>query len=338
MVEKTEVVRIKCGQIFILSKDNFSLICEFCVQDFYTFEDFRVHLHEHFPQVPMNIKQEDSISYGSDYMSIPPEIEDDVKVNLTCLQNTTESQSIPVECVLLTENHGLSNINDNQVYQQAIKIEPGEENQVQSTSGIENKITTKKKVKKVVQSTIDPTKSKKKGYECSFCGKMCRDKRQCYDHENTHTGKRPYECHICTKSFASRSALYGHIRFHTDDRRQECPSCEKRFLNKTLLDNHTRENHLPDSDPRRYFPCQLCDRKLKSYAQMKRHGLTHRENTVMLICDYCQKTCKIKTDLIRHMLIHSGKKPYKCNYCQKTFAQSSNKNRHERKCENNSSK
>lgn len=82
--------------------------------------------------------------------------------------------------------------------------------------------------------------------------------------------------------------------------------CEKKYVGNFLLDNHMRERHLPNSDPRRYFPCRLCNVKLKSYNQFKRRS---------------KKSPKKKTlldNIIRHMGAHSPIRPT-CNYCQKEF-------------------
>lgn len=53
--------------------------------------------------------------------------------------------------------------------------------------------------------------------------------------------------------------------------RYKCSICEKGFMSLSKLDIHTREQHLPDTDPRRYFPCQLCDLNCKTYRQLIRH-------------------------------------------------------------------
>lgn len=63
MSRSTDLDKIKCGQIFILSNNKFSLVCEFCKNDYYALglEFFVAHINEHFPETPANIKAEDSI-------------------------------------------------------------------------------------------------------------------------------------------------------------------------------------------------------------------------------------------------------------------------------------
>lgn len=89
MFENTEFSRIKCGNIFILSDDNFSLVCEFCEHDFYSFEEFRLHIKEHFPKSIPNSKTEHPISCANGFESITP----DIHYGIT--SNSTDNEHFP---------------------------------------------------------------------------------------------------------------------------------------------------------------------------------------------------------------------------------------------------
>ena len=47
-------------------------------------------------------------------------------------------------------------------------------------------------------------------------------------------------------------------------------------------------------------------------------------------CEACGRAFRLKGDLNRHMMIHTGIRPYKCDYCDKTFIQKSNLTQHKK--------
>lgn len=49
----------KCGQIFILSHGKFSFVCEICGNDYFSLDDFGLHITGHFPKSLMNIIEKD---------------------------------------------------------------------------------------------------------------------------------------------------------------------------------------------------------------------------------------------------------------------------------------
>lgn len=129
-----------------------------------------------------------------------------------------------------------------------------ETHQVSSTTKERSKISTKNR------------------FECNLCHKFLRSKQRCLDHKNIHTGKRPYQCKHCSKTYPAKNALDTHVRaVHRKDFRHACSICGKRFIFPKLLDNHIRANHLPETDPNRYFPCNQCNGKCKSYSQLIYH-------------------------------------------------------------------
>lgn len=172
---------------------------------------------------------------------------------------------------------------------------------------------------------------KRRNLQCKFCSKKLQSQGKLDTHENSHTGKRPYKCRVCDKAFAAYNTLSAHVKLHADEKAYQCVHCEKKFVSKFFLDNHTREKHLPHTDPRRYFPCKLCDFKSISYNQYKTHNRKHQTITDIFTCDHCEKQFTNKKNILRHMETHSPIIP-KCNYCQKAFVYTGSKKQHERLC------
>jgi uncharacterized Zn-finger protein len=48
-------------------------------------------------------------------------------------------------------------------------------------------------------------------------------------------------------------------------------------------------------------------------------------------CMWCDKSFNERGNLIVHMRIHTGEKPYKCEFCTKTFTTIGNRNDHARR-------
>ena len=80
---------------------------------------------------------------------------------------------------------------------------------------------------------------------------------------------------------------------------------------------------------RRDRSCQICGKVLKSNSSLKRHMLTHTGEKPYQ-CNVCQKRFARSNDLTVHMRVHTGEKPYLCTVCQKKFATASHLKEHAR--------
>lgn len=300
MAVQAEVTRKKCGEIFIFPGDTFSLICDFCGDSCFALEALRAHLSAHFPKSPTNIKTEDNFDSSSDCESLPLDIKEDMMEKLVVNRKTqpTAADSIKLDAIYETKHYegvqascDLSNINNDNANtqsesllieqpdptnQQNIRSEQNEGSDVaikRCTTTTRNRGHDTVKLVRQQTNTNDDQKILKCNFKCRLCSRFFRYqsvlKRH---HEKVHPDKRPYKCKLCSKTFTHKYTLSNHTKaLHTNCRPYQCLTCPKRFINKGHLDVHTREKHLPDTDPRRYFPCKLCVEKFKSQRSLSYH-------------------------------------------------------------------
>ena len=192
-----------------------------------------------------------------------------------------------------------------------------------------------------------------KPYSCKICNKTFTQPTHLNIHMRVHSGSKPYMCSICGKTFAIASNMRKHQFIHerenienkkelncdevnkgTEDLDQEefvpmtnypCDHCEASFATKREL-----MTHITNHDEISPFQCTAagCEAKFPTEKKLAIHE--KRQHNKQHSCNFCGKVCVSQSQLKKHVLIHTGDRPFKCNSCEKSFTQKSHVTFHQK--------
>ncbi|XP_066532301.1 zinc finger protein 770 [Hoplias malabaricus] len=171
-------------------------------------------------------------------------------------------------------------------------------------------------------------------HECPVCFKCFSAPSKLRRHCLIHTGQRPFQCSLCSRSFRQLAHLKAHCSIHVSARKKTSSIQRLRSINQPRLGRlagnsfsrrfkqaralSTQQTCVMDR--RRTSPTSLTERIIPhtGLSDIKDTEQTSREDTW---CSFCSKRFSAPSKLRRHILIHTGQKPFKCVVCLKGFTQ-----------------
>jgi KRAB domain-containing zinc finger protein len=174
-------------------------------------------------------------------------------------------------------------------------------------------------------------KSKKKrsrarnAFICNICGKIFKERRKLKEHIMWKHEPLEFGCDQCKYKAPSEKYVVEHKAYKHEGKGPMCDQCDYVAKFKSSLKIHLLNVHgVGVKVPTEPVPCpyQGCHKIYANKVGLERHIMLHTGERPYK-CDYCEKAFIQKGTLQEHVRVHTGDKPFKCSYCDKAFTQSS---------------
>ncbi|XP_061475881.1 zinc finger protein 287-like isoform X2 [Rhineura floridana] len=197
-------------------------------------------------------------------------------------------------------------------------------------------------------------------HTCPTCGLSKATQESLAEHMKVHTEEKPYDCPECGKTFRWKSNLSRHRGLHTYRKKFSAHSGARAGAdgpstteNNSLLLQLTKSGSTDAASlsPEIYRASPASNlRPRKPQGQGVSPSL-YRTKTVRVVltklanlrkgrkhtCPECGHSSERLSEVISHMRVHTGERPYQCTDCGKTFRWRSNLNQHRKRnaCQQN---
>lgn len=156
---------------------------------------------------------------------------------------------------------------------------------------------------------------------CPMCGKVVLKTGMSSHMRTVHSGSKPYKCPHCDYSSAFRGNLNTHVKgMHLHTRQYLCTICKAAFKTLGALIGHTKRVHEGWKSPnQKIFICSVCEKRFTKKYHVDRHMLIHTGEKPHK-CNDCGRSFNNKSNLMSHVqLVHKKLSPYQCDVCNVTF-------------------
>lgn len=147
-----------------------------------------------------------------------------------------------------------------------------------------------------------------------------------------------HQCTYCDKQYEYASQLKIHTRTHLSDKGHNCPveNCQKSFARADHCRQHINNVHKGElidgviRKPAFEQKCEICDKIFYHSGNLRKHMVLHSGERPFS-CDECGRTFVLSQHLKSHMkLVHSDEKNFQCSICGRLFNHSGNYKKHQK--------
>ena len=158
-----------------------------------------------------------------------------------------------------------------------------------------------------------------KEYACGQCGDRFKTPKYLKQHMFVHSDVRDFACRHCSYTAKTKYILEKHEETHlAPEHRQQfsCSQCDRTFFSRTTLRVHVESAH---SQSPSNFRCEKCQKVFTSFGSFKGHQKRNCQRERKFVCEVCGMSFKDRSNLKRHMTVHSDARPFHCHVCSASY-------------------
>ncbi|CAK9813348.1 Zinc finger protein 275 [Anthophora quadrimaculata] len=173
--------------------------------------------------------------------------------------------------------------------------------------------------------------------QCAQCGILFEDMKYFIDHMNAEHGTQMHYCQYCKLVYYGKEKEFKeHITIHNDKPKDGAENEITRSVRKAK--RNERSPSAVGVEKSQCYTCNFCNKIFTKKLELKKHMYTHSNriqnsdelelvnkarqivnDRVSYKCDVCKKIIFTKRGFLRHIRVHSDKRPCKCDLCGKSY-------------------